>query len=109
MAGPPGRPGAGEPGGSASPGESTSSLTEAPSASPRPPEADYVGRLEVTPAKGQIGSQATLTGAGFDPGQTLEVVWQTYSGEWVIDNTAAAGEEYQGRAYSEDGAALGAG
>jgi len=107
MVGPLVRPVAGEPGGGASPGESTSSLTEAPSASPRPPEADYVGRLEVTPAKGQIGSQATLTGAGFDPGQTLEVVWQTYSGEWVIDNTAAAGENYKGRTYSEDAAPLG--
>lgn len=88
-----------EPGQSSSPGESAASIAAAPSATPRPPEADYVGSLEVVPAKGPIGSQATVRGGSFDPGLQLDVVWQAYSGEWVIDNAAAAGENYHGRTY----------
>jgi hypothetical protein len=66
-----------------------------------------VGSLELTPAKGRIGSQATLRGAGFDAGGKLDVVWQTSTGEWVVDNAAPAGENYKGRTYTEQFLPLG--
>jgi hypothetical protein len=88
-------------------GEPASRSTVSPSASPRPPEADYVGSLELAPAQGRIGSQATLAGAGFEPGHQLDVIWQAYSGAWVIDDAAEAGENYKGRTYQEDAVPLG--
>ena len=100
------RPVAGEPA-ATTPGESAPSVAAVPNASARPPEADYVGSLDLAPAKGRIGSQATLQGAGFDPGQSLDVVWQAYTGAWVVDNTAAAGENYKGRTYKERSVRLG--
>lgn len=107
LVGPLVRPVSGEPGTSISPGESAPGAAAAPSASPRPPEADYVGRLSVTPAEGRIGSRATVAGEGFDPGHQLDLVWQAYAGEWVIDDAAEAGANYKGRTYSEDDVPLG--
>ena len=101
LVGPVVRPVASEPGASASPGESASSVAATPSASPRPPEADYVGSLELASAAGRIGSQVTLHGAGFDPGRDLDVVWQASTGKWVVDDASLAGENYKGRTYSE--------
>jgi hypothetical protein len=66
-----------------------------------------VGSLEVTPAKGRIGTQATVAGSGFNPGQQLDVIWQAYSGAWVVDNGAEAGQNYKGRSYSEESVPLG--
>ncbi len=101
------RPVVGQPGAGTSPSESAQSLPATPSASPRPAEADYVGTLKLAPVKGRIGSQVTLQGAGFDPGQHLDVAWQASSGNWVVDNTAPAGENYKGRTYSESFLPLG--
>jgi len=75
-----------------------------PSASPA---ADYVGSLEVAPAAGPIGSVATLHGSGFDPGVSLDVVWQAFEGAWVVDNAASGGENYKGRTYSQAAVPLG--
>lgn len=89
LIGPSVRPVAGGPGASQS----------APTAAPAPVE--YVGSLELAPTEGRIGDLVALDGAGFDPGVELDVVWQAYSGSWVIDNTAQAGANYKGRTYEE--------
>lgn len=95
LIGPSVRPVAGEPGASQS----------APTAAPAP--AEYVGSVELAPPKGKIGDPVTVHGTGFDPGVALDVAWQAYSGAWVIDNTAAAGENYKGRKYGEELSPLG--
>jgi len=88
------RPAAGE----ADPSQPAASSSAASSATPAP---EFVGSLELAPAAGTIGSQATLEGTGFDPDSTLDVVWQAYSGEWIVDNSASGGENYKGRTYAE--------
>jgi len=89
------RPVAGNPG--ASPPATSSSGGAGASA----PPADYVGSLELAPSAGRIGTQAALRGAGFEPGARLDIVWQAYAGEWIVDDTASGGENYKGRTYSE--------
>lgn len=77
----------------------------AASADPGPadpqPAVDYVGSLEVSPSRGPIGTEVALSGSGYDPDTELEVAWQAFSGEWLVDNTAAGGENYAGRRYTE--------
>ena len=43
------------------------------------------GQVEVAPAKGIVGSQATLSGSGFDPGSQLQLVWGTFAGQWKLE------------------------
>ena len=66
------------------------------------PPADYVGTIHVAPDDGPIGSDVTVEGSGFDPSADLDIVWQAFSGRWVIDNTAPAGANYGGRTYAEE-------
>ena len=96
------RPAVGNPGESLHPSEGAPTTSPAPTAVATPPEVNYVSSLDLEPSAGVIGSQATLSGTGFDPEASLEVVWQAYSGAWVIDNAAKAGENYKGRTYTEE-------
>ena len=107
LVGPLFRPIVGEPPASAIPSGPASSAAPPSSAAPSPAEPSYVGSLELSPATGPIGTDVTLVGAGFDPGEDLEVVWQAYSGEWLIDNAAPAGENYKGRSYAESALPMG--
>jgi len=43
------------------------------------------GEVQVTPAKGIVGSQATLSGTGFEPGASLSVVWAAFDGQWKLE------------------------
>ena len=95
LVGPLVRPAAGE----ANPGGPANSAPPAAEASPA--AADYSGSLELSPATGPIGTVATLRGAGFDSSVSLDIVWQGYRGEWIVDNTATGGENYKGRTYTE--------
>jgi len=89
------------------PGASQSTATAAPSAAPSAAPVEYVGSLELAPSEGRIGDPVALHGSGFDPGVALDVVWQAYSGAWVVDNTAEAGANYKGRTYGEEMMPLG--
>ena len=44
-----------------------------------------VGEVQVTPTDGIVGSQAALSGTGFDPGATLQIVWTAYDGQWKLE------------------------
>lgn len=95
------RPVAGDP----APGQAPQSM--APSEGAADPAADYVGSLDLAPARGAIGSNATLRGAGFGPNLELDVAWQAYEGEWLVDDAASGGENYKGRTYTEMAVPLG--
>ncbi|MEJ2668336.1 MAG: hypothetical protein P8Z81_14790 [Deinococcales bacterium] len=43
------------------------------------------GQVSMAPAKGFVGSQAVLSGTGFDPGASLDVVWVGYNGQWKLE------------------------
>jgi hypothetical protein len=76
---------------------------EAPAAKPQ----GFVGKLAATPLHGPAGTEITVTGQGFAPGQKVELVWRTVEGAWK-----AANGEYHGRDYKPVGyriAALAAG
>ena len=60
------------------------------------------GQVEVSPAKGFVGSQATLKGSGFDPGANLQIVWAAFNGKWDLEmkNGEYTGN-FLGRSYTE--------
>jgi hypothetical protein len=68
---------------------------EAPMAEPA---GGYVGRLEVTPARGPAGTPVAVTGDGFPAGQEFDLVWRTVQGRWKV--TVA---EYHGREFTPVG------
>lgn len=43
------------------------------------------GEVQVAPADGIVGSQAVLSGKGFDAGAKLAVVWSTFDGTWKLE------------------------
>ncbi|MBW7921266.1 MAG: hypothetical protein H3C51_04115 [Rubellimicrobium sp.] len=58
-------------------------------------EGAYVGQLDLQPFRGAAGTAVTVTGSGFTPGESLDLVWNTVRGSWLID-----GIEYHGRDYA---------
>ncbi len=43
------------------------------------------GIVDLAPAKGVVGSQATISGQGFKAGTTLDVVWTAFDGSWKLE------------------------
>jgi hypothetical protein len=77
-------------------------LAEPAAATPSPaarPNVDYVGSIELSPNGGPIGTSVEMTGQGFDPDATFQVVWQAFRGAWLTDDTP---ENFHGREYSEE-------
>src|ERR1700722_19342605 len=58
------------------------------------PASGYVGRLNVTPEHGPVGTPVTVTGQGLPPGQDIDLLWRTVEGSWKV-----ADGEYHGRAF----------
>ena len=58
------------------------------------PVGGYVGRLNVTPEHGPVGTPVTVTGQGLPPGQDIDLLWRTVEGSWKV-----ADGEYHGRAF----------
>jgi hypothetical protein len=59
------------------------------------PRDGYVGRLEVTPLHGPVGTPVTVTGDKLPADQDFQLVWRTVKGSWkVVDH------EYHGRSYA---------
>jgi hypothetical protein len=60
------------------------------------------GEVQVAPAKGFVGSQATLSGTGFEPGANLDIVWVAFDGAWKLE--MKDGEytgNFLGRSYTQ--------
>ena len=45
------------------------------------PSGGFVGRLEVAPEHGPVGTPLTVTGEGFPPEQEFDLVWRTVKGQ----------------------------
>ncbi|MEA3066673.1 MAG: hypothetical protein QOK41_80, partial [Sphingomonadales bacterium] len=58
------------------------------------PAGGFVGRLNVVPENGPVGTPVTVTGQGLPPEQDVELVWRTVQGSWKV-----ADGEYHGRAF----------
>lgn len=58
------------------------------------PSGGFVGRLNVTPGQGPIGTLATVTAEGLPANQEFSLVWRTVKGSWKVE-----GPEYHGREF----------
>jgi len=58
------------------------------------PAAGFVGRLNVTPDHGPVGTPVTVTGQGLPAEQDIDLIWRTVQGSWKV-----ADGEYHGRAF----------
>jgi hypothetical protein len=67
-------------------------------ATPAPTLVTYVGKVTLDPSRGPAGTAVTMTGSGLDPNAELSVVWNTFSGKWVLGGDAR--EEFLGREFA---------
>ena len=58
------------------------------------PSGGYVGKLALSPAHAPVGAKVRISGTGFPPGQSVDLVWRTVNGRWKVGNG-----EYHGREY----------
>src|SRR5215208_6566442 len=58
------------------------------------PRDGYVGRLDVTPLHGPVGTQVTVAGNNLPANQDFQLVCRTVKGSWKV-----ADHEYHGRKY----------
>jgi hypothetical protein len=63
------------------------------------PVGGYVGRLQVAPEHGPVGTPLTVTGDGFPAEQEFELVWRTVKGSWKVTTAEYFGREYTPIAY----------
>jgi hypothetical protein len=70
-----------------------------PSAPLAEPSGGYVGKLQVSPAHGPVGTPITVRGEGFPVGQEFELVWGTVTGSWKVTTAEYLGREYMPAAY----------
>ena len=63
------------------------------------PRDGYVGRLDVTPLHGPIGTQVTVTGNNLPANQDFQLVWRTVKGGWKVADHEYHGREYEPVAY----------
>jgi hypothetical protein len=63
------------------------------------PSGGYVGKLQVTPEHGPIGTPLSVTGEGFPAEQDLMLVWRTVKGRWNVTIAEYHGREYAPTAY----------
>lgn len=62
------------------------------------PSGGFVGKLNLEPSSGPIGTQVTVQGSGLPAGQDFDLVWRTVKGHWNVANA-----EYHGRTYDPVG------
>jgi hypothetical protein len=61
------------------------------------PPAEFVGKIALSPDHGPGGTLVTITGSGLPANATLDLVWQTVKGSWVLRGPMQ--EEYHGRRF----------
>ena len=59
------------------------------------PRDGYVGRMDVAPLHGPVGTQVTVTGDKLPANQEFQLVWRSVKGSWKV-----ADHEYHGRTYA---------
>jgi hypothetical protein len=70
-----------------------------PEAPPAQTAGGFVGRLQVTPEHGPVGTPITVTGEGFPAGQNVDLVWGTVKGSWKVTEAEYFGRQYAPAAY----------
>ena len=63
------------------------------------PSGGYVGRLQVTPEHGPVGTPLTVKAERLPPEQEFDLVWRTVKGSWKVSNAEYHGREYTPVAY----------
>ena len=66
------------------------------------PRDGYVGRLDVTPLHGPVGTQVTVTGNNLPANQDFQLVWRTVKGSWKVADHEYHGRKYEPVAYEID-------
>jgi hypothetical protein len=61
------------------------------------PPANFVGELTLSPDRGPSGTLVSVKGRGFPPNATMDLVWQTVKGSWVLKGPMK--EEFHGRRF----------
>ncbi len=62
-----------------------------------PAIATYAGALSLSPASGPAGTLVKATGKGFDPGVSMDIVWQGFQGSWKVKDAQFLGRDFQDR------------
>ena len=63
------------------------------------PRDGFVGRLNVSPENGPVGTPLTVTADRLPPNQEFQLVWRTVKGNWKVANAEYHGREYHPVAY----------
>src|SRR5439155_450230 len=63
------------------------------------PRDGFVGRLNVTPENGPVGTPLTVTADRLPPNAEFQLIWRTVKGNWKIANAEYHGREYKQVAY----------
>jgi hypothetical protein len=63
------------------------------------PKDGYVGRLEVAPLHGPVGTRVTVSGDKLPANQEFQLVWRTVKGSWRVADAQYHGREYEPVAY----------
>ena len=63
------------------------------------PTDGYVGRLEVAPLHGPVGTRVTVSGDKLPANQEFQLVWRTVKGSWKVADAEYHGREYTPVAY----------
>src|SRR5215470_9762834 len=63
------------------------------------PSGGYVGRLQVAPEHGPVGTPLTVTAEGLPAEQEFDLIWRTVKGSWKVGNAEYHGREYTSVAY----------
>src|SRR5262245_30170434 len=63
------------------------------------PSGGFVGQLRAAPESGPVGTPITVTGEGFPPEQSFDLVWRTVKGQWKVTIAEYFGREFLPVAY----------